>query len=109
MFEITTNTLLTRSREWLEEDIEQEELDTLIHIYLSEPPRDVQHRVYIDCKREEGHARLYSNYFAAHPVYPPRIFEQRFGMTRELFLTICDRLQSYNAYWVQKPVCATHF
>ncbi|KAL6563172.1 Syntaxin-81 [Orobanche hederae] len=47
----------------------------------------LNHRV-INQNREEGHARLYRDYFSDTPTYPETMFRRRFRMRRPLFLRI---------------------
>ncbi|XP_030944966.1 uncharacterized protein LOC115969446 [Quercus lobata] len=51
---------------------------------------------------EQGHQRLFQDYFAESPVYPPNIFRRRFRMSRSLFLRIKSNLEEKDEYFVQK-------
>ena len=42
----------------------------------------------INRNREEGHARLYRDYFSDNPIYPETLFRRRFRTRRLLFLRI---------------------
>ena len=52
--------------------------------------------------RVEGHERLYRDYFAKSPTYPPNLFRMRFRMNRSLFVRILSNMEVYDPYFVQK-------
>ncbi|XP_038704662.1 putative nuclease HARBI1 [Tripterygium wilfordii] len=52
--------------------------------------------------RAEGHERLYRDYFAETPTYPPNIFRRRFRMNRSLFLRILSAVEGFDPYFAQK-------
>ncbi|KAF8395268.1 hypothetical protein HHK36_019210 [Tetracentron sinense] len=52
--------------------------------------------------RVQGHERLFHDYFAEKPVYPPILFRRRFRMQRSLFLRIQYAVEAYDPYFVQK-------
>ncbi|XP_038698026.1 uncharacterized protein LOC119995584 [Tripterygium wilfordii] len=49
-----------------------------------------------------GHERLYRDYFAETPTYPPNIFRRRFRMNRSLFLRILSAVEGFDPYFAQK-------
>ncbi|XP_075674518.1 uncharacterized protein LOC142643673 [Castanea sativa] len=49
-----------------------------------------------------GHERLFLDYFAPTPVYPPALFRRRFRMKRSLFLRIQSKVEAHDSYFVQK-------
>ena len=59
-------------------------------------------RRYIERDRLAGHKRLYLDYFADTPVYPPNLFRRRFRMSRSLFLRIQSAVETYEPYFIQK-------
>ena len=67
--------------------------------------------IVINRGRQEGHERLYRDYFCEHPVYPANLFCRRFRMGRPLFSRIVDYVVAQNAYFRQRcdatvfPVC----
>ncbi|XP_058771943.1 uncharacterized protein LOC131645627 [Vicia villosa] len=63
-------------------------------------------RSVIDRNREEGHIRLFNNYFSENPVYTDAQFRRRFRMHRHLFLRIVETLRNYDEYF-QMRVDAT--
>ncbi|KAI5424878.1 hypothetical protein KIW84_030890 [Lathyrus oleraceus] len=63
-------------------------------------------RTTIDRGREEGHNRLFNDYFSENPVYTYVQFRRRFRMHRHVFLRIVDALGNYDEYF-QMRVDAT--
>ncbi|XP_024315725.1 uncharacterized protein LOC106866059 isoform X1 [Brachypodium distachyon] len=53
-----------------------------------------------------GHARLFEDYFAQHPVYGPSYFRRRFRMSRPLFFRIVKAVRERDSYFVQKKNAA---
>ena len=49
-----------------------------------------------------GHERLFLDYFALTPIYPPVLFRRRFRMKRSLFLRIQSQVEAHDSYFVQK-------
>ena len=70
-------------RELLDDDSNEDEI--IIKLLMGETSQRKHHR-YIDCNHLTGHKRLYDDYFAEKPVYPPKVFRRRFRMRRSLFL-----------------------
>ncbi|KAL0015970.1 hypothetical protein SO802_003039 [Lithocarpus litseifolius] len=64
---------------------------------------------YIERDHLAGHKRLYLNYFADTPVYPPNLFRRRFRMSRSLFLRIQSKVETYEPYFIQKRDNAQRF
>ncbi|XP_074377478.1 uncharacterized protein LOC141719001 [Apium graveolens] len=61
----------------------------------------LNHRV-IDRRREEGHARLYRDYFSNTPTYTEAQFCRRFQMRRSLFLRIEEAVKAHDNYFTQQ-------
>ena len=59
-------------------------------------------RAYIERHREEGHNRLWNDYFSQTPTYPPLLFRRRFRMNKPLFLHIVDRISNEVQYFRKK-------
>uniref|UniRef100_A0A0D3A674 DDE Tnp4 domain-containing protein n=1 Tax=Brassica oleracea var. oleracea TaxID=109376 RepID=A0A0D3A674_BRAOL len=59
-------------------------------------------RAYIERNREEGHNRLWDDYFSETPTYPENFFRRRFRMNKRLFMHIVDRLSSEVQYFQEK-------
>ncbi|KAL0006319.1 hypothetical protein SO802_013880 [Lithocarpus litseifolius] len=57
---------------------------------------------YIEHDRLAGHKRLYLDYFADTPAYPPNLFRRRFRMSRSLFLHIQSKVETYEPYFIQR-------
>ena len=64
--------------------------------------RSVQPHKFIWRNPLQGHDRLFHDYFAETPVYPPNVFQRRFRMCRSLFLCIHSRVEATEPYFVQK-------
>ena len=64
--------------------------------------RSVQPHKFIWRNPSQGHDRLFYDYFAETPVYPPNVFLRRFQMSRSLFLRIHSRVEANEPYFVQK-------
>ena len=58
----------------------------------------MNHRV-IDRNREEGHARLYRDYFSDTPTYTYTQFRRIFRMRRSLFMRIEEAVTSHDNYF----------
>ena len=61
----------------------------------------MNHRV-IDQNREEGHGRLYQDYFSDTPTYSETQFRRRFRMRRSLFLRIEEAVAAHDNYFTQR-------
>ncbi|XP_074356503.1 uncharacterized protein LOC141696232 [Apium graveolens] len=61
----------------------------------------MNHRM-IDRNREEGHARLYRDYFSDAPTYTETHFRRRFRMRRSLFLRIEEAVTTHDNYFTQR-------
>ena len=61
-------------------------------------------RVYIERNHEEGHVRLWNDYFSETPTYPENLFRRRFRMNKSLFMHIVDRLSNEVQFFRQKKV-----
>ena len=49
-------------------------------------------RTYIERNREEGHIRLWNDYFSEEPTFLRHLFRRRFRMNKDLFMRIAYRL-----------------
>ena len=61
----------------------------------------MNHRVF-NRNREEGHARLFHDYFSNNPTYPEESFRRRFRMRRSLFLRIQEAVTVHDCYFTQR-------
>lgn len=64
----------------------------------------VQRRRFIQWNSLEGHQRLFLDYFAESPVYPPNKFRRRFRMQRSLFNRIQIVIEAHEPYFVQEEM-----
>ena len=59
-------------------------------------------RAYIERNREEGHNRLWNDYFSEDPIFPAHLFRRRFRMNKELFMRIVHRLSEDVPFFRQR-------
>lgn len=59
-------------------------------------------RLYVNRDREDGHQRLWNDYFAPNPVFPPNLLQRRFRMRKDVFLRIVDVVSTNNPYFQQR-------
>ena len=65
-------------------------------------PKERKTRVFIERHREEGHQKLWNDYFSETPTYPHNVFRRRFRMNKALFLRIVHRLSTEVEYFQPK-------
>ncbi|XP_056849930.1 uncharacterized protein LOC108840392 isoform X2 [Raphanus sativus] len=70
-----------------------------IHLDQEERRQKRKKRAYIERHREEGHIRLWNDYFSETPTYLPNLFRRRFRMNKSLFMHIVDRLSNEVQYF----------
>ncbi|XP_028059584.1 uncharacterized protein LOC114263284 [Camellia sinensis] len=90
----------------LNESDSDDELEIVTVLKMEEESRSrrgsIQRRLFIRRNTLEGHQRLFLDYFAESPIYPPNVFRRRFRMNRSLFLRIHSTLKAHEPYFVQK-------
>ncbi|XP_013594700.1 PREDICTED: uncharacterized protein LOC106302825 [Brassica oleracea var. oleracea] len=59
-------------------------------------------RAYIERNHEEGHNRLWNDYFSEDPTFPAHLFRRRFRMNKELFMRIVHRLSEDVPFFRQR-------
>uniref|UniRef100_A0A0D3C914 DDE Tnp4 domain-containing protein n=1 Tax=Brassica oleracea var. oleracea TaxID=109376 RepID=A0A0D3C914_BRAOL len=62
-------------------------------------PKKRKPRIHIERNREEGHTKLWNDYFCETPTYPHNIFRRRFRMNKTLFLRIMHRMSNEIEYF----------
>jgi hypothetical protein len=67
------------------------------HVGNNTRPR--QRRRVINRGREEGHTRLFNDYFSENPIYTDDQFRRRFRMRRHVFLRIVEALGNHDEYF----------
>ena len=65
------------------DDLDEDEIIKELVMKTSQPKR----RRYIRRNYLAGHERLFLDYFALTPIYPPTLFRRKFRMKRSLFLS----------------------
>jgi len=53
----------------------------------------------IERNREEGHDRLFNDYFSDSPVYTDEQFRRRYRMRKHFFLRIVEALGQHDEYF----------
>ncbi|XP_028065442.1 uncharacterized protein LOC114268462 [Camellia sinensis] len=90
----------------LNESDSDDELEIVTVVKMEEESRSrrgsIQRRLFTRHNTLEGHQRLFLDYFAESPIYPPNVFRRRFRMNRSLFLHIHSTLKTHEPYFVQK-------
>ncbi|XP_024004074.1 putative nuclease HARBI1 [Eutrema salsugineum] len=67
-----------------------------------ESSRPKQRRAYVERDRQEGHNRLWNDYFSDIPTYPATYFRRRFRMNKSLFVRIVEKLSNEVRFFRQK-------
>uniref|UniRef100_A0A0D3BSW9 DDE Tnp4 domain-containing protein n=1 Tax=Brassica oleracea var. oleracea TaxID=109376 RepID=A0A0D3BSW9_BRAOL len=62
-------------------------------------PKERKKRIFIERDREEGHRRLWIDYFSENPTYSTRLFRPRFRMNKSFFMGIVHRLSTEIPYF----------
>ncbi|XP_048618736.1 putative nuclease HARBI1 isoform X1 [Brassica napus] len=88
--------------EFFDQRFDQAFENLAIHIDQEEGRKKRKKRAYIERNREEGHIRLWNDYFSETPTYPDNIFRRRFRMNKPLFMHIVDRLSNEVQYFREK-------
>ena len=86
-------------RKFLLDDSDEDEIIEELVMEASQPKR---RRRSIQRNHLVGHERLFLDYFAPTPIYPPALFRRRFRMKRSLFLRIQSQVEAHDSYFVQK-------
>ena len=76
--------------------------DEIMRQVLKGSTSQCKRRRTIKCDRLVDQKRLYLDYFADIPIYPPNLFRRRFWMSRFLFLRIQSKVETYEPYFIQK-------
>ena len=70
--------------------ISESQIEVMYNNIVDYQPTVSRRRAYIERNREEGHNRLWNDYFSEEPTYPPHYFRRRFRMNRSLFTGIVN-------------------
>ncbi|XP_033146928.1 uncharacterized protein LOC103869787 [Brassica rapa] len=62
-------------------------------------PKERKKHTFIERNREEGHEKLWNDYFSNTPTYPHHLFRRRFRMNKSLFMRIVHRLSTEVPYF----------
>jgi hypothetical protein len=88
--------------------------EELVRLYFESNPQEEfasssrprRQRRNIERNREEGHTRLFNDYFSEAPVYTDEQFRRRYRMRKHVFLRIVEALSQHDEYF-QPRVDAT--
>ena len=80
------------------DDLDKDEIIEEVVMETSQHKR----RHYIRRNHLTSHERLFLDYFAPMPIYPPALFRRRFRMKHSLFLHIQSKVKAHDSYFVQK-------
>uniref|UniRef100_A0A0D3DCZ4 DDE Tnp4 domain-containing protein n=1 Tax=Brassica oleracea var. oleracea TaxID=109376 RepID=A0A0D3DCZ4_BRAOL len=72
------------------EDYFEQQIEVMYNNIVDYQPTVPRRRAYIERNREEGHNRLWNDYFSEEPTYPPHNFRRRFRMNQSLFTGIVN-------------------
>ena len=86
-------------RKFLLDDSDEDEIIEELVMEASQPKR---RRRSIQRNHLVRHERLFLDYFALTPIYPPALFYRRFRIKRSLFLRIQSQVEAHDSYFVQK-------
>uniref|UniRef100_A0A0D3CBN1 GRF-type domain-containing protein n=1 Tax=Brassica oleracea var. oleracea TaxID=109376 RepID=A0A0D3CBN1_BRAOL len=67
--------------------------------YFSNGTKRAKKRIFIMRNREEGHKKLWNDYFSDTPTFPRSLFWLRFRMNKTLFLRIVHRMSTEVEYF----------
>ena len=83
--------------ELLDDDSDEDEIIIKLLMGLTSQRK---HHQYINRNHLAGHRRLYDDYFAEEPIYPPKLFQRRFRMRSSLFLQILSKVEAHEPYFI---------
>ena len=75
--------------------------DTFNNIVEAQTSKQRKH-AYIERNREEGHARIWNDYFSEDLTFSSHLFRRRFRMNKELFLRIVNGLSESIPFFQQR-------
>ena len=85
----------------LDEAVDEYFEDTYNNIANNQTKKQSQ-RAYVERNREEGHTRLWNDYFSENPTFTPNLFRRRFRMNKTVFMRIVDRLSENFPFFQQR-------
>ncbi|XP_010445698.1 PREDICTED: uncharacterized protein LOC104728418 [Camelina sativa] len=99
------------SDEKIDEEIDEmveEEVDEMVeeiqynYSHPEVPTAPIVRRVHINRNREEGHTRLWNDYFSENPTYIQDMFRRRNRMNKPLFIHIVSTIENGVSYFRQR-------
>ncbi|XP_024008056.1 putative nuclease HARBI1 [Eutrema salsugineum] len=87
------------------DEICDQHFDNVLSSFLEDqarPKPKKKKRAYIERHREQGHNRLWNDYFSEDATYPHHLFRRRFRMNKTLFMRIVERLSQEFPFFQQR-------
>ncbi|XP_013583337.1 PREDICTED: uncharacterized protein LOC106292280 [Brassica oleracea var. oleracea] len=85
----------------LDEAVDEYIEDTFNNIVENRTFKPRKH-AYVERNREEGHNRLWNDYFSEDSTFSAHLFRRRFRMNKEVFLRIINRLSENVTFFQQR-------
>ncbi|XP_019087475.1 PREDICTED: uncharacterized protein LOC104728272 [Camelina sativa] len=90
------------------DEMVEEEVDSIVeeiqynYTHPEVPTAPIVRRVHINRNREDGHTRLWNDYFSENPPYTQDMFRRRFRMNKQLFIRIVNTIENGVPYFRQR-------
>ncbi|XP_058776996.1 uncharacterized protein LOC131651349 [Vicia villosa] len=85
--------------DFMNDDTDEELVRLFMEEEASSSKRPRSQRRNIERNREEGHDRLFNDYFSETPVYTNEQFRRRYRMHKHVFLRIVEALGQHDEYF----------
>uniref|UniRef100_A0A0D3DDG5 Uncharacterized protein n=1 Tax=Brassica oleracea var. oleracea TaxID=109376 RepID=A0A0D3DDG5_BRAOL len=85
----------------LDEAVDEYFEDTYNNIVKNQTKKQ-RKRAYAERNHEEGHTRLWNDYFSENLTFPPHLSRRRFRMNKSVFMRIVDRLSETFPFFQQR-------
>ncbi|CAK8562180.1 unnamed protein product [Lathyrus sativus] len=85
--------------DYMNDDMDEELVRLFMEEEASSSRRPRRQRRNIERNREEGHERLFKDYFSETPVYTNEQFRRRYRMHKHVFLRIVEALGQHDEYF----------
>ncbi len=98
---------MTRKGKWIDDSTEEEEINAVDMIlfdwvsFLTDGKTNSRSQ-NINRDFEAGYERLYEDYFAPQPVFPPHVFKRRFRISHAIFNRIAFDLLEHDSFFKRK-------
>ncbi|CAK8543882.1 unnamed protein product [Lathyrus sativus] len=85
--------------DYMNDDVDEELVRLFMEEEASSSRKPKRQRRNIKRNREEGHERLFKDYFLETPVYTNEQFRRRYRMHKHVFLRIVEALGQHGEYF----------